>query len=231
MFGRRTPITILNRLKLLILPVGGWRRQGSYIAYRIKRLPGSPARIAAGFACGVAVSFTPFIGFHFLLAAGLALLLRGNILASAFGTVAGNPWTFPFIWIWTYKAGLWLLGGNGQGNLPDSLSFQYIFDRPLELLWPMFVGSLPTGLAAFVATFIPILIIVSKYQGSRRQRLRWKVRKRMEKLRNKTKALSGKSAALPAPAAALGKPDAENLNPGKLGAGDLAPGKLTNEQA
>lgn len=209
MFGRRTPITILKRLKLLLLPPGGWRRQGAYITYRVKRLPGTPARIAAGFACGVAVSFTPFIGFHFVLAAGLALLLRGNILASAFGTVAGNPWTFPLIWIWTYRIGLWILGGDGHGDLPASFSFQYIFDRPLEVLWPMFVGSLPTGFAAFWVTFIPIMIIVTKYQDRRRMRIRWKVRKRLEKLRAKKPAT-----ALPPTAPA-----------------QLAPAKLNKEQA
>ncbi|MFR8207121.1 MAG: DUF2062 domain-containing protein [Alphaproteobacteria bacterium] len=34
------------------------------------------------------------MGFHLLLAALTAWIIRGNILASALGTAAGNPWTF-----------------------------------------------------------------------------------------------------------------------------------------
>ena len=36
--------------------------------------------------------------FHILLAMLLALLIRGNLIASGIGTVVGNPWTFPLIW-------------------------------------------------------------------------------------------------------------------------------------
>jgi hypothetical protein len=35
---------------------------------------------------------------HFVLSALLAYIARANIIASAIGTVVGNPWTFPFIW-------------------------------------------------------------------------------------------------------------------------------------
>ena len=51
------------------------------------------------------VSFSPFIGFHFLLAILFAYLLRGNLIAALIGTFVGNPFTFPFIWIFIYKVG------------------------------------------------------------------------------------------------------------------------------
>ena len=72
---------------------------GKKVLIRLKRLQGTPYSIATGFACGVAISFTPFIGFHMILAALTAWLIRGNIIASAIGTIVGNPWTFPFIWL------------------------------------------------------------------------------------------------------------------------------------
>jgi hypothetical protein len=80
MFQRRNRLSIIQRLKELVWPQQGWRRSTLYIAHRLGRLPGTPYRVAAGFACGAAVSFTPFVGFHFLLAALLSLILRGNIL-------------------------------------------------------------------------------------------------------------------------------------------------------
>jgi uncharacterized protein (DUF2062 family) len=194
MFGRRRPLPLVERTARWVWPRGGWTRQGIYVAHRIKRLPGTPNSIAAGFACGVAVSFTPFIGFHFVLAALLALLMRGNIIASAIGTVAGNPWTFPVIWIWTYNIGLWVLGQEQGGTLPEDFSIQYIFDNPLKVLWPMAVGSLPTGLSAWLIAFFSMRVVVKRYRLRRRSRLRAKLRRKRfrERLRREK---SGQAAA------------------------------------
>ncbi len=170
MFGRRSPLSLLERVRHLFVPRGGWGRFVSYALHRLKRLPGTPSRIAAGFACGAAVSFTPFIGFHFLLGAMAAAALRGNILASAIGTAVGNPWTFPLIWLWTYKIGVWILGSEAS-ELPAGFSFNYIFDNPLAVLWPMLIGSLPTGLLAWIMTFLSTRLLIDQYQARRRRRL------------------------------------------------------------
>ena len=111
MFRRRQPIPFLRPLRGWLWPHIGWRRR-HYLVKRLTRLPGTPHSIAAGFACGVAISFTPFIGLHTLLSAACcALLVRGNYLAAVVGTLVGNPWTFPFIWLVSYQLGHALLGG------------------------------------------------------------------------------------------------------------------------
>jgi len=176
MLGRRHPLPIYRRVWALVWPSGGWRRASLYIAHRLRRLPGTPYRIAAGFACGAAISFTPFIGFHFVGAALLSTLLRGSLLASAIGTVVGNPWTFPFIWTWIYALGQWLLGGEVVSELPAALSLTYIFDRPLDVLWPMTVGGVPTSVAAWFAFFWPVRGAVAEYQHARRRLVRRKKR-------------------------------------------------------
>jgi uncharacterized protein (DUF2062 family) len=184
MFRRRNPLPLPQRVLEFLWPRGGWRRSSAYFAHRVRRLPGTPYRIAAGFACGAAISFTPFIGFHFVGAALLAFLMRGSLMASAIGTVVGNPWTFPFIWAWAYLVGTWALGGSGFSELPDKLSFNYIFERPMEVLWPMTVGGVPTAIVAWFAFFLPIRRMVSEYQRARRRRMRRKVRRRQEKIRS-----------------------------------------------
>ena len=176
MLGRRHPLPIYRRVREFVWPSGGWRRASLYIAHRLRRLPGTPYRIAAGFACGAAISFTPFIGFHFVGAALLSILLRGSLLASAIGTVVGNPWTFPFIWTWIYALGQWLLGGEVVSELPAALSLTYIFDRPLDVLWPMTVGGVPTSVAAWFAFFWPVRGAVAEYQHARRRLVRRKKR-------------------------------------------------------
>jgi hypothetical protein len=74
-------------------------------------------------ACGAAISFTPFVGLHVVLGALLALIVRGNLLAVVAGTLVGNPWTFPFIWVASYEVGQYLLGGHAAGVQPAPWSF------------------------------------------------------------------------------------------------------------
>ena len=83
MFKRREKLSWKKRLSGYLWPQGGWKRYGRFILLKLHRLGGTPRSIAAGFACGAAISFTPFVGFHMILAAATAFLLRGNIIASA----------------------------------------------------------------------------------------------------------------------------------------------------
>jgi hypothetical protein len=181
MFGRRNPLPVHHRVWSVVWPKAGWRRASRYMAHRVRRLPGTPYRIAAGVASGAAVSFTPFIGLHFVAAALLALLLRGNVVASAIGTAAGNPWTFPFIWTWIYTLGQWLMGADAASDFPATLDLDYIFERPMDVLWPMTLGALPTAVVVWIAIFWLVRGAVAEYQHVRHNRIRRKVRARLAK--------------------------------------------------
>ena len=178
MFGRRNPLSAHHRAWSLVWPKAGWRRATRYMVHRVQRLPGTPYRIAAGFASGAAASFTPFIGFHFIVAALVALLLRGNVVASAIGTAVGNPWTFPFIWTWLYTLGQWLMGADAASDFPATLSLDYIFERPLDVLWPMTLGALPTAVVVWAVVFWPVRGAIAEYQHVRHRRRRTLVRAR-----------------------------------------------------
>lgn len=177
-FGRRSPKSIWRRVREVVWPRSGLRRAWTYLAHRVRRLPGTPYSIAAGLACGAAVSFTPFMGLHFILGALLALLIRGNVVASAIGTAAGNPWTFPFIWSGIYGLGHALLGGAAR-NLPDELTLSFVFDNPLGVLYPMIVGGALIGSCVWLVTFALCYTAVSRYQAARRERRRLGRRRRV----------------------------------------------------
>ena len=162
---RRRPHPILW-LREFAWPRAGWRRRITYIAYRIVRMRGTAYAIAAGFACGAAVSFTPFIGFHFLLAALISWVIGASVIASAIGTAVGNPWTFPFIWLWTLHLGNWILGVAGH-PLPNDLTLRYIFDNPLGVLWPMVIGGVPTGIAVGIGFYWPLRSVIRSYRRHR----------------------------------------------------------------
>lgn len=181
LFRRRSPLPLFQKLRQAFWPRAGWRRTAIYVSHRVRRLPGTPGHIAAGFACGAAVSFTPFLGLHFVSAALLALLLRGSLLASAIGTVVGNPWTFPLIWAWIYTLGCLILGSEHAACVHDSLSLtelerspfttEYLRDNILVFGLPMTVGGLPTALVAWFAFYWPVKAAVASYQTARRKRL------------------------------------------------------------
>ena len=56
------------------------------------------------------MSLTPCFGFHFFLAAIIAVVIRGNVLSAILATFFGNPLTFPFISGGSLWLGTFLLG-------------------------------------------------------------------------------------------------------------------------
>jgi uncharacterized protein (DUF2062 family) len=187
MFRRRRKRTLPERAMEFLWPGMGWRRTGIYYAVRLKRLPGTPYSIACGFACGAAVSFTPFVGLHFVLGALVALILRGNILAAAIGTAVGNPWTFPFIWSAIYYFGTRLLGFDAGGQAPKSLEMSTIFNEPETVLLPMTAGGLPVAIVVWFLFFIPLRRVIANYQYHRRQR---RLRRRMNPVARSVSAMA-----------------------------------------
>ena len=169
MFGRRQRLAWTDWLGQIIWPRTGWRRAGAYFSHRVRRLPGSPYSIAVGVACGVAVSFTPLIGLHFVIAVILAWLLGGSLIASALGTAVGNPWTFPLIWIASYRLGSWLLGL--EPNV-DGLTMEDIRQNFFAVFLPMMVGGLVLGIVAWLGSFWLVRRAVSRYQLIRLSRIR-----------------------------------------------------------
>src|SRR5664279_3288064 len=55
----------------------------------------SPEVVAASFAIGVAISFTPLIGLHWIIALLLAVILKLNKVDVLLGTLVVNPITLP----------------------------------------------------------------------------------------------------------------------------------------
>ena len=95
-------------------------------------MPASPHAIASGFACGSMVSFTPLLGFHFLLAIVFAYLIRGNFVAALLGTIVGNPITFPFIWGLIYKVGAFVTSSK-HNELNQEINFDMIITQTYDI--------------------------------------------------------------------------------------------------
>jgi uncharacterized protein len=185
MFRRRARPSAIKIVQVFLWPRTGWRRAGEYLWHRLHRLPGTPHSIAAGFACGAAMSVTPLLGVHIFIAGALAWLIGGNVVASAFGTILGNPWTFPVIWLTTYYLGS-VMVGNGIPSGEDALNFTDMFsglirsmieadgalfmERVWPVWWPMIVGSIPSALFTGTVVYFVFYRLVEVYQRRREAR-------------------------------------------------------------
>ncbi len=206
---RRTPPTFVENLRVWLWPRRSWFRSGQYVTKRILRLTATPHAVAAGVAAGAFTSFTPFMGLHFIVAAILAWLLRGNLIASALGTFVGNPLTFPFIWAATYKTGHWVLQSNAAYENAPALgeasatifSSMWNFDwtsaqTALSNIWypvlhPMLIGGMLIGPMVAVGVYFLTRRGALLFRESRRNKLMVKAKE----IRDKAKSMAERSTA------------------------------------
>ncbi len=148
------------------------KRLMTYYRHRVGRLPGTSYQVAGGFANGMAVSLTPFIGLHIVLGFVICLITRTSPVAMLIGSViGGNPWTFPFIWVGSYELGQWLLMRHDgtAGRLRD-MTLSDVFHHPVEVLWPMTLGSLPMAALMWMASYGILYYVLHRRARARRLR-------------------------------------------------------------
>jgi uncharacterized protein len=184
LFKRRTQLSPLMRLRLAIWPARSFRRSFRYMTLRLWRLEASPHSIALGCAAGVFAIFTPFLGFQMTLAALLAILFRGSVFASAVGTFAGNPLTYPLIWVSTFTLGNVFLDSSANAEISNLSSKAEALSKSLRdaspdgvatavhglwpIIKPMAIGSLPLGgVTALLVYFIVRRLVAARGALSR----------------------------------------------------------------
>jgi uncharacterized protein (DUF2062 family) len=200
---KRKPRSYLRTVTEFFYPRGGWYRATRYVIYRLRRLPDPAHRISRGIAAGVLVSFTPLFGLHFLTAALLAWIVRGNLLAAVLATFVGNPITFPFIAGMSMRLGNRILDNPvGDMRLPQVVdafanasgeiwhNFLAAF-TPRVAHWdglelfldrvflPYLVGGLLPGLGAAMIAYGLSRPVITAYQKRRVKQLRKRYEKRM----------------------------------------------------
>lgn len=181
-FASRNKRSLKRRLLNLVWPEMGFRRAVRYTGYRLARISSSPHMIALGFAVGAFSAFTPLIGLHFVVAAIIALVLRASIVASALGTIIGNPLTLPLIWLASYDLGALLLGGKLRSHVDVVLPHHthgMLFRDPLaffSLVWkavepvfvPLVLGGAILGAVTAAVGYWLVRSTVMRFQEQRK---------------------------------------------------------------
>jgi len=196
-FKRRDRRAIWQILLDFLYPRGGWARAFEYVKHRLRRLPDTPQKIGRGIWAGVFVCFTPLFGLHFVAAAIIARVTRGNILAALMATFFGNPLTFPPIGYVSINLGSWMIGlppGRNQHLGQKFVDASYdlwnnilaIFTpapinwRGLEVFYddvffPYLVGGLVPGLITATLAYYTAVPLIGAFQKRRKKALRAKL--------------------------------------------------------
>lgn len=214
-FKRRDKRPVWKAVADFFWPRGGWGRAALYVKHRLRRLPDPPHRIARGIFAGVFVSFSPLFGLHFFVAALVAWIMRGNIVASLLATFFGNPLTFLAIGTISLQTGHFLLGtgvnmpeeeyrslggkfvdaGNDlKHNLVALFTDEDAHWSKLQVFYndvflPYLVGGIIPGIIAGTACYYFSLPLIKVYQNRRKVRLK----KKWAELKAKAAAKSAKT--------------------------------------
>jgi len=198
-FKRRDRRPIWQIVFDFVYPRGGWGRAFEYVKHRVRRLPDTPEKISRGIWAGVFTTFTPFYGLHFLVAALIGRVMRGNILAALLGTFFGNPLTYLPIGVASLSTGHFLLGTRPDDELERSLAGKFAaasgdllhnveaLFTPARMDWhdlgifydevffPYMIGGIIPGVIAATIAYYLSVPLIRAYQNRRRKVLRAKL--------------------------------------------------------
>lgn len=126
----------------------------------ILSLDSHPGHIAAGFAVGVFISFTPFFAFHTIMAIAAAFLFRLNKLTCITGAWVNTPLTVVPVLAVSYK-----LGRVMQGLPPMELSFDRLDWQTLKPhAASLMLGTSVLGFLAAVIAYVLCYWLVVRFR-------------------------------------------------------------------
>ena len=215
MFKRRDRRSPGRAVWHALWPRGGWGRAALYVKHRVRRLPDTPRKISRGIMAGVITTFTPFYGIHFLIAAVLAFVMRGNVMAALLGTFFGNPLTYVPIGVVSLNLGHWMLGTQARASMDENI-FDKFYGAGHDLFWnswfaltgqpvdwratavfyydvflPWLVGGIVPGIFTGIAAYTISLPLIEAYQ----RRRRGAIKKKLDAIRAKAAAKAAEKAA------------------------------------
>lgn len=162
--------------------IGGRIRGILHTAYeRFVKIRGNPREIALGFALGLFVGMTPFMGFHMAIAVFFAALFKWSKIAAAAGGWISNPVTAPFVYAGTYYVGNKVLNIQNACCIPKELNLDVIVQllkSAPEIFWILTVGGIVVGIPVAVAGYYLALSAILRY----REGIRETIHREKEKL-------------------------------------------------
>ena len=132
-----------------------------------------PEVVAASFALGVAISFTPLLGLHWIIALGLAVVLRLNKVDILLGTLVVNPLTLPAVGAVAIPIGRFFLQARREAiaHLPWREMFRRSFwtaagPTMRAIGVQMAVGMFALSLVVGALTYVVLLSLIRRHRAN-----------------------------------------------------------------
>jgi uncharacterized protein (DUF2062 family) len=154
--------------------------------YRFLKIRGNPREIALGFALGIFVGMTPFMGLHTAIAVPLAALLKWNKFSAALAVWISNPLSAPVIYGVTYFVGAKVLFIQSGYKLPTEFNLDallYTLRSAPEIIGILLIGGVAVGLPLAAAGYFFALKTIVEYRASIQHKLEEKKAKLATKLK------------------------------------------------
>jgi len=141
-----------------------------YIRERFKgilKLDDSPHKLAAAFALGVFIAFSPTIGLHTISCLLFAWMFRlSKLVVFTSSMLVNNPWTI----VPLYGSCLWFgmhitVSGREAPHIAwNELNFSnaYVILKPY--LWPFVAGTLVAGVVAAIVAYVLFYLAVLRFR-------------------------------------------------------------------
>ncbi len=151
---------------------------------RFLKIRGNPRQIALGFALGIFVGMSPFMGMHMLIAVFFAALFKWNKISAAIGAWISNPATAPFIYSMTFFIGSkFVTSKKGVGFLDEDIGIKTLFElitKTPQIIMILTIGGVILGIpVAITGYFIAYNAIVTY-----REKIKLKLQNRKKKRKN-----------------------------------------------
>lgn len=146
------------------------QKQFRSIYERFIKLKGAPREIALGFALGLMIGMTPFLGAHFVTSIALASLLGWSKISAMVGVNITNVFTAPLIYPVNYWVGARLVGVSNGVRWPAAFTademINLVKQSPLVLV-DLCAGGLILGIPLAFAGYVVVLRAVRFHRRCR----------------------------------------------------------------
>lgn len=171
-------------------------RQLKYYYLRFVRLRGEPHELALGIAFGVFSGMMPIMPFQIALAVALAIFFKASKITAALGTWVSNPLNWYFLYLYSFKIGVWILGLSEKKQVLYSIIASLKQGEEMSVvIGKMFatggitvvaslIGGLLMGIVASVAAyfvFLKIFQAIRRFRRSGKHRIIWWKRRKLKK--------------------------------------------------
>jgi len=128
--------------------------------------------ISRGIAIGLFFAWIP-VPFQMVLAAGFAILFKGNLPISVSLVWITNPITMPVLFLFAYKIGMTFFSVSVNNNIAFELSFTWLYNKMYDIWQPFLLGCIICALiTSILGTFLFRIIwrlLILKYWYERKK--------------------------------------------------------------